>query len=90
MPVPRKLKIKPNPELPICPGCNAVMDLFQPDEQTPGRLMGACHNPDCRTWATFEMRHNGLWVVVQRTKAPPMDRPPPQTAPERPIAAKAG
>jgi hypothetical protein len=63
------------PFLPRCPGCGTPnVELYQPVEGEPARLISVCTNDECRTIAVHDQRANGHWVIVVRCVAPPMSR----------------
>jgi hypothetical protein len=44
-----------------CARCGAILDIHQPDEQLPARLLGAC--PNCRAWHLIDVEA-GLMVIL--------------------------
>ena len=62
--------------LPLCPGCSAHPELFQPLENEPVRLIAVCTNEDCRVVAVFDLLSNGNWVIQKRMVTPPVGRIP--------------
>jgi len=45
------IRLHPDPEAPsevACPDCRGVLELHQPDQRLPERLLGTC--PRCSAW----------------------------------------
>ena len=46
-----------------CPDCKGALDLHQPDERNPDRLLGVCKR--CSDWFLMDMRPDQTaWMVV--------------------------
>jgi hypothetical protein len=53
----------------LCEGCATPLEMSQPDEQRPERLLGVC--PACGSWFLVEAADTGLPVVVRLANALP-------------------
>ncbi len=40
-----------------CPSCHEPLELHQPDETRPERLLGVC--PECHDWSLVSFTHRG-------------------------------
>ena len=53
--------ISRSPRAVACPGCREALDLYQPDPDSPDRLLGTCDG--CKAWYVLD-RERGVMALL--------------------------